>query len=115
MTDYVLYVKSPHYGSPGYVGYEMDGKEIHDQHGGEMLCPRCGMPLTVARRQIEHGPQTPCSIGHTGGRLDLYARCGAHWVTGDPEEQVPIGSPIPRRIWGTKAVYRRPVIWHGDV
>lgn len=127
MTDFAYFVRSIRYGSPGLVGYEMDGKPVHDQHGGYVCCPRCTSPLSVGFSQLNHGPVNPHSIAHTSLRLDRLAagervRCGAHWVMGDPEE-VMSHDVVPRALWdslqgfraGTAEVYRRPVGWHGDV
>lgn len=132
-ASHVYYVKAGNYGEAGQHGRTIDGKPLDHHAGGIMLCPRddCGAPMTVGQEQIEH-IGSPCSVGHMSHKYRVMhaldgppfgpnVKCGAHFVTGDPEETVPTSAWPQDLAWlldtfgGPRQVYRRPITWHGDV
>lgn len=124
MTDYVVYTKLPHYGELGHMGRKLDGTPIEGHYGGVMFCPRCDSPLSVAQEQIEH-IGSPCSVAHTSTHYrDILEgkpkrRCGAHFVTQDPEEKIadyqfPQGTAEWVTGSGDHTLYRRPIRWESD-
>lgn len=122
MNGYVYYMKLSDYGKVKTPGKTVEGEAVVAHVGGVGVCPRpdCLSLIGMAQEQIEHRGDKH-SVAHVGGH-PTRAKCGAHFVTGDPEEVV---TSWPHDLdaaleevaacFHPDAIYRRPITWHGDV